>query len=192
MSNDCANPVIFLDELDKARDSASGERDCLAALHTLLEQRSAKIFNDLSIRNKLPIDAYNIIWIAAANDIERITGPIKSRFIGFEIAAPLREDRAVITQNIFAIILSSNPWGANFSGNLDESVVDHIIDSGLPPRRVKQLLFSACGQAAWMGRNCLTVDDITIIADELFSQEIDEPVQRSIGFLSQPPQSRRH
>ncbi len=191
MSVDCANPVIFLDELDKAGSSSESHRDCLAPLHTLLEQRSAKVFHDLSIRNKLAIDTSNVIWIAAANDIERVKAPIKSRFISFEIAVPSRADRAVIAQNIFTNILSSNLWGGNFLNYLDQAVVDHIIDSGLPPRRMKQLLFSACGQATWMGRSYLTVDDIAVIASELFSQEIEGPVQRSIGFLSQPLQPRR-
>ena len=72
-----ANPVVVLDELDKASNGRP-QYDPLAALYTLLEPPSARNFIDLSIRD-FSIDASYVNWMAAANELEAILGPLRSR-----------------------------------------------------------------------------------------------------------------
>jgi hypothetical protein len=75
------NPVIILDELDKAfRDSTYNP---LPALLALLEKRDAKRFVDEFFA--APIDASGINFLALANTLQAISGPLLSRFAVFQI-----------------------------------------------------------------------------------------------------------
>ena len=85
-----ANPVFFLDELDKAPQHS--QYDPLGPLHGLLDQ-SAKNFEDLCF--PLRIDASHIIYIAACNDLEKIPAPLKSRFRHFEIDITAEQGKAI-------------------------------------------------------------------------------------------------
>ena len=61
LEGETANPVIFLDELEKARGD---ERyNCHNALLNLLQKHSAEKFKDLSLPG-LPINASHVLWIA--------------------------------------------------------------------------------------------------------------------------------
>ena len=64
LNGDYANPVIVVDEIDKA--SADGQYDPLGALYELLEIETATRFVDEFV--ELPIDASGAVWLATAND----------------------------------------------------------------------------------------------------------------------------
>lgn len=79
-----ANPIILLDEIDKA--SHWKDNDPLASLHTLLEPATSQRVRDLSL--EIEFNASRVIWIATANHLVRIPQSLRSRFHEFWIEQP--------------------------------------------------------------------------------------------------------
>ncbi len=79
-----ANPVIVIDEIDKAATEA--QYDPLGALYSLLEHDSAQHFVDEFA--EVPIDASGVIWVTTANHERAIPDPILNRMNVFQIDAP--------------------------------------------------------------------------------------------------------
>lgn len=79
-----ANPIIFVDEIDKSASSQNG--DPLAALLTLLEPETARRFHDPFLSTE--VDLSHVTWIAGANSVKGLPSPILSRFQVIEVEAP--------------------------------------------------------------------------------------------------------
>lgn len=79
-----ANPVVLLDEIDKASQRQEGH--ALASLHSLLEPVTSELVRDISV--DFEFDASRVVWIATANELERIPAPLRSRFHEFWIEQP--------------------------------------------------------------------------------------------------------
>ena len=92
-----ANPVIVVDEIDKA--SADAQYDPLGALYSLLEHDTAGSFIDEFA--EVAIDASQVIWVATANGVFRFDG---HRFVRFSLA--------VSTPLIEEAIRRMKPWFA--------------------------------------------------------------------------------
>jgi len=72
------NPLVILDELDKAAYGSGKEIDFSGTFSILLEKNNAKKFSDNFF--KVEVDASHINYIAIANDISKIPAHILSRF----------------------------------------------------------------------------------------------------------------
>lgn len=153
-----ANPVVVLDELDKAGQHRQTQHDPLAALYTLLEPRSARTFTDLSIRD-FSIDASHVNWIATANQLEWIPEPILSRLTVLHIQPPTPSQISTIAQGMYARFRQEASWGYAFAEHLDEPVLAKI--KNFTPRSVALVLRRALGAAARDGRVTLQAADIT-------------------------------
>jgi ATP-dependent Lon protease len=149
-----ANPVIMVDELDKA--SAESQYDPLGALYSLLERETATEFVDEFV--EIPIDASNVIWIATANDDARIPEPILNRMNVYEIAAPDQEGARRIAQAIYSEIRTGHDWGKVFPEQLADAVVDKLGQSA--PREMRRVLMNAFGNAKLAGRDEITAADV--------------------------------
>jgi ATP-dependent Lon protease len=149
-----ANPVIMVDELDKA--SAETQYDPLGALYSLLERETATAFVDEFV--EIPIDASNVVWIATANDDARIPEPILNRMNVYEIAPPDREGSARIVQSIYNEIRTGHDWGKAFPERLAEAVVDKLSESS--PREMRRVLMNAFGNAKLAGRDEIALADV--------------------------------
>src|SRR6185369_2551713 len=128
LNGDYANPVIVVDELDKA--SSDGQYDPLGALYELLEIDTATRFVDEFA--EVPIDASGAVWLATANDAGRIPEPLLSRLAVYEIDAPDAEGAARIARTIYGEIRGSHDWGRQFPETLSPSVLEKL--GALPPR----------------------------------------------------------
>lgn len=85
---DCANPVVLLDEIDKAgvdSGNANGLKP-LGQLHGALEPVTARRLNDVSL--DLEFDASLVTYIATANSLRGIEPSVLSRFEIFRIEPP--------------------------------------------------------------------------------------------------------
>lgn len=153
--HDSINPVILVDELDKAKSAESGY-DPLAGLYSLLEPNTAKRFTDACFQ--MPIDASHIIWIATSNEANRVPAPIRSRMAMFKIKKPTFEETLSITQQIYTGLLEGNVWGSAFEKELSEGVRERV--AALEPRLIRTTLFNALGSAALQRRNALELTDI--------------------------------
>lgn len=167
-----ANPVVVLDELDKASNGRP-QYDPLAALYTLLEPRSARDFIDLSIRD-FSIDASHVNWMATANELEAIPGPLRSRLTVLHIQAPKPEQVRSIAQSIYNRLRDESSWGTAFADRLGNDVLSRL--QALPPRSVRLILQRALGSAARDDRGVVQVQDI---------RPLVEISRRGVGFVSE-------
>lgn len=153
---DYANPVIVVDEIDKA--GTDGAYDPLGALYGLLEPDTAAEFVDEFA--EIPLDCSEIVWIATANEASRIPEPILNRMNTYRIPPPDREGAARIARNLYREIRESREWGSPFPAQPDEEVVERL--AGCAPREMRRLLIGAFGNARLAGRDAIRADDLKI------------------------------
>jgi ATP-dependent Lon protease len=139
-----ANPLILIDEIDKI--GGDHRYDPLGALYQLLEKETAVSFIDEGL--EISVNCENIVWVSTANQLQFIPEPILSRFAVIEVQQPSRSQMEKVLQSIYRKILSNYEWGAQFTDQLTENVVDKVICSGLAPRLIQRELIGACGRAA--------------------------------------------
>jgi ATP-dependent Lon protease len=154
VNGEYANPVIVVDEIDKA--SGDGQYDPLGALYELLEAETATRFIDEFV--ELPIDASGAVWLATANDAARIPEPLVSRLAVYEIEAPDAEGAARIAGNIYREIRNAHDWGRQFPETLSPSALDKL--ASMPPRDMRRAIHSAFGNTKVAGRSEVGPDDI--------------------------------
>ncbi len=153
---DYANPVIVVDEIDKA--GGDSQYDPLGALYTLLEHDTAREFTDEFA--EVPIDAGDVIWVATANDARSIPEPIMNRMNVYEIAPPDAEGARRIASTIYSEIRDAHQWGERFDETLDDDALDAV--ARISPREMRRALVGAFGAARLAGRDRITADDIAI------------------------------
>ena len=154
INGDYANPVIVVDEIDKA--SADGQYDPLGALYELLEIETSTRFVDEFV--ELPIDASGAVWLATANDLGRIPEPLLSRLAVYEIEAPDADGAARIAGTIYSEIRNARDWGKQFPEALSQPALDKL--AALPPREMRRAIHAAFGNAKVAGRSEVGPDDI--------------------------------
>ena len=149
-----ANPVIVVDEIDKA--SPDAQYDPLGALYSLLEHDTAQSFIDEFA--EVPIDASQVIWITTANDERSIPEPILNRMNVFEIQPPSLEAARRIAAHLYQGIRDEHDWGQRFDPEPPQDVLDQL--AGMPPREMRRALVTAFGNARLDGRYTLEADDL--------------------------------
>jgi len=143
-----------VDEIDKA--SGDGQYDPLGALYELLEIETATRFIDEFV--ELPIDASGAVWLATANDADRIPEPLLSRLAVYEIEPPDAEGAARIAGTIYREIRNAHDWGRQFPEALSPTALDKL--ASLPPREMRRAIQAAFGNAKVAGRSEVGPDDI--------------------------------
>jgi ATP-dependent Lon protease len=151
---DYANPVMVVDEIDKA--GVDGAYDPLGALYGLLEPDTAAEFVDEFA--EIPLDCSEIVWIATANEANRIPEPILNRMNVYRIPAPDRAGATRIARNLYREIRESHEWGASFPPQPDDEVVDRLAQCA--PREMRRLLVGAFGNAKLAGRDAIDSEDL--------------------------------
>ena len=149
-----ANPVIVVDEIDKA--SSDAQYDPLGALYSLLEYDTAQSFTDEFA--EVAIDASQVIWITTANDTRGIPDPILNRMNVFEVEAPTLEQARTIARNLYQGIRAGHDWGRLIDPEPLDDVLDHLAQ--MPPREMRRALMTGFGNARldpglpWRLRTC--------------------------------------
>jgi len=154
LNGDYANPVIVVDEIDKA--SSDGQYDPLGALYELLEIETATRFVDEFV--ELPIDASGAVWLATANDAARIPEPLLSRLAVYEIDPPDEAGSRRIAASIYREIRNAHDWGRQFPESPGEATLEKLAE--LAPREMKRAIQSAFGNAKIAGRSEVSPDDV--------------------------------
>ncbi len=148
-----ANPIIVLDEIDKARRDYTVQ-NVLASLLTLLEPVTSGCVRDIS--TNFEFDASQIIWIATANDARHISTPLRSRFREFRIDMPTPEQALRMAPGIVKSVIESLALDG-FEPPAREIVVRV---AHLSPREIRQAIEPAVGHALANGRLQLRVSDL--------------------------------
>lgn len=149
-----ANPVIVVDEIDKA--SSEAQYDPLGALYGLLEHDTAGAFVDEFA--EVSIDASQVVWIMTANDERGIPEPILNRLNVFEISPPSPEAARQIARNLYLGIRSEHGWGAHFDAEPSDSLLDRL--ALLAPRDMRRALMTGFGNARLDRRGEIRLDDL--------------------------------
>ena len=149
-----ANPVIVVDEIDKANSDA--QYDPLGALYSLLEHDSAQDFTDEFA--EVAIDASQVIWILTANDERAIPDPILNRMNVFAIEAPSADASRRIARNLYTGIRGEHGWGERFEPEARDDVLELLAE--LAPREMRRALMTAFGNARLNGRDHVLPVDV--------------------------------
>ena len=149
-----ANPVIVVDEIDKA--SGDAQYDPLGALYSLLEHDTAQNFTDEFA--EVPIDASQVIWITTANDSRGIPDPILNRMNVFEVQVPTVEQARSIAHILYTGIRAAHDWGRLIDPEPQSDVLDCL--SHMPPREMRRALMAAFGNARLDHRCTVEVADL--------------------------------
>jgi ATP-dependent Lon protease len=151
-----ANPVIVVDEIDKA--NGDSQYDPLGALYALLEHETAQAFIDEFA--EIPINAAQVIWVATANDDRSIPEPILSRMSVYEITPPDRAGARRIAQAIYDEIRCTHAWGQRFPSELGDDALDALTQAS--PRDMRRAILQGFGAARIDGRDAIRADDIRL------------------------------
>ena len=135
------NPVMILDEIDKAPQMSHQASSLHDVLLSLLEERTSRAFVDEYIGPELPFDASRVNWLATANSVESIPEPLLSRFRVFEIG-PFPENRL---PDLVSRILGKIVEGLGLEGAVNFCVRDEAIESlrNRTAREIRQALEGA-------------------------------------------------
>jgi ATP-dependent Lon protease len=154
LNGDYANPVIVVDELDKA--ASDGQYDPLGALYELLELDTATRFVDEFV--ELPIDASGTVWLATANDASRIPEPVLNRMAVYEIESPDDAGARRIAQTLYSEIRNGHDWGKRFPEMPSDATLEKL--ASMAPREMRRAIQSAFGTAKIAGRTDVLPDDV--------------------------------
>ncbi|MES2936425.1 MAG: AAA family ATPase [Pseudomonadota bacterium] len=149
-----ANPVIVVDEIDKA--SADAQYDPLGALYSLLEHDTAEAFTDEFA--EVAIDASQVIWVMTANDERCIPEPILNRMNVFAIEAPSFEAARQIARNLYVAIRGEHGWGSRFDPEPADDLLDQLAE--LAPRDMRRALMTGFGNARLAQRSEIASEDL--------------------------------
>ena len=149
-----ANPVIVVDEIDKA--SGDAQYAPLGALYSLLEHDTAQSFTDEFA--EVAIDASQVIWITTANDARGIPDPILNRMNVFEVEAPTLEQARTIALNLYQGIRNSHDWGRLLDPEPQDDVLEHL--AHMPPREMRRALMTGFGNARLDRRSTVEITDL--------------------------------
>ncbi|MDB5754051.1 MAG: hypothetical protein JWR56_479, partial [Massilia sp.] len=150
-----ANPVVVLDEVEKA--TGSSQSDPLAALYQLLEPETARVFRDEFI--DVEIDASQIFWVLTANSTEGIPAPLLNRMAVYEVPAPTPEQAVGIAQRIYCGLLRELNL-CKFAPQLSEAVLDKV--TPISPRDMRKTLLDTLGYAVAAGRDRVKPEDVRL------------------------------
>ncbi|EER61334.1 AAA ATPase central domain protein [Acidovorax delafieldii 2AN] len=149
-----ANPVIVVDEIDKAASDA--QYDPLGALYGLLEHDTAQCFTDEFA--EVAIDASQVIWITTANDERGIPAPILNRMNVFAVEAPTPEQARAIARNLYQGLRAGHDWGRLLDPEPQGDVLDLLAQ--MPPREMRRALMTGFGNARLAQRSTVDVSDL--------------------------------
>jgi len=161
-----ANPLIVLDELEKA---TSHWGDPAAALFQLLESKTAAKFRDQSVP-WLTINASMINWVATVNDVSQLHEAIVSRFHVIDAEAPPEDQLRGLIRSIYTALLDEHGLAGRYPAQLDRESENELLGGSL--RDVKRRLRAALGVALRTGTEALVIEPSRTTTS-----------QRRIGFV---------
>lgn len=166
VGGDYANPLMLLDEVDKA--GGDHRYDPLGALYGLLEPETARAFRDEFV--EVDIDASHILWVSTANDEQPLPDPILNRMNVYDVPRPDADASLKIAGHLYREIVAEHDWGFDAEPPVDVLAVL----AKVPPRDMRKRLLAAFGNAKLDGR------------DQLQTRDLDDrragPVRRKMGF----------
>ena len=141
------NPIIMLDEIDKLGSDYKG--DPSSALLEILDPEQNCEFRDHYLN--LPFDLSNVMFIATANVLENIPGPLRDRMEVINLSGYTREDKVAISQK-YLVPRQIDQTGISdehikfTQAGLETVVAGYTREAGL--RNLERLIGSVCRKVA--------------------------------------------
>ena len=152
MEGEFANPVVLVDEIDKAR--AAHDYDPAAALYGLLESGSAARWSDLSVPY-LTLDASRVVCILTSNTKQRVPLPLLSRMQVFDIAILTADQAHQTAKRIFAEVVEA--LGINFESEVPRATAEMMATAS--PREMLRMARGMVARAVLAGRLRVITED---------------------------------
>ena len=165
ISGEYANPLMLLDEVDKA--GGDSRYDPMGALYSLLERDTARAFRDEYV--EVDMDASHVLWMSTANEACGQPEPNLNRMNVYEVPRPDADASLQIAGHLYAEIVAEHDWG--FDPEPSADVLETL--ASLPPRDMRKRLMAAFGTAKMDGRDELSVKDM---------ESRPNPTRKRIGF----------
>ncbi len=147
-----ANPVIVLDEIDKAE--IRQHWNALAPLHGLLEPATARRSKDISL--DFEFNCSEVTWIATANNLARIPDSLRSRFQIFHVERPDARAALAATRWVVQAVFD----GLNLSNFKRPDNFVAVRLAHLTAREVQHATRKAIARAVADGRRSVTLADL--------------------------------
>ncbi|MER2541682.1 MAG: AAA family ATPase [Azonexus sp.] len=184
----CGNPVILIDELDKAggqiRSADSGSSGGFFDQLLCIEPQNANLI-DAYVGDAVPICVRYVSWIFTANDTEKIPDYLLSRMEIFDIGQPTPMDyRGGLLHSLYGSLVDELPYGGLFAPTLAGEVVDHLAESGMSPREIRRALEEGMEGAVGSYEDTPGRGSVRLTPGH-FKNKIAKPVRRAIGFIQE-------
>ena len=160
-----ANPVIVLDELDKANPGSTYRP--ANALHTVLEPVTARRLHDKSA--DVVFDASFAVYVATANRLSTIDASLLSRFELFHIEPPDARGSVAIARSIGREMWSALKLDKRIQAPGGEVIQQLALLA--EPRRMHKVLRAALGRVVVAGRRQMLASDLFGGADQTWGEE---------------------
>lgn len=152
-----ANPLVILDEIDKAaRRHSSQEVDPLAQLYSVLEPETSRRIADVSL--DVELDASQVVYVATANGLRNLDAALLSRFEVAQIGLPGPDERRESARRIVESAMKR--LGVRGVMRVNPGVAVLLAD--YTPRVIQRVVEKAVGAAVVDGRQRLSVDDMEV------------------------------
>jgi len=171
---DCANPVVLLDELEKA--GRCTKDDPLAPLHSLLEPSTATRVRDASMN--FEFDASLVTWIATANHVMFLPTSLRSRFREFRIDHPNAAQAITLAFSVTSSVIEKTA-PAGFS-QPQRAVILKL--AHLTAREIYQVVEQAIGKAVLNHRTTIEMRDLPLELTQL-DADPDSKYPGQMGYV---------
>lgn len=120
-----ASPGVVLDELERASTSTHNG-SIFDALLGMMESGTAATWVDPYL--EAPIDLSHVVWIATANTLGQIPGPLKDRFRVFAFQPPTAVHIPTLAHHILQKLVLDLGWDIRWATPLDQEELDALRD----------------------------------------------------------------
>ena len=150
-----ANPVVVLDEIDKAaRKLYSQDVDPLAQLYSALEPETARRLADVSL--DVELDASQVVYIATANGLKTLDSALLSRFEVIMIGLPMASERREFAARVATTALGR----LGVVGRVGVSPGAVAVLAQFAPRVIRRAVEKAVAAAVADGKRMVQAEDI--------------------------------
>jgi len=132
------NPVILLDEIDKVTNSNNTSRgNVAAALLEVLDPEQNKKFHDNYLG--IPFDLSKVIFIATANDLNAISGPLADRMEVVPLSGYTLEEKLNIAKNHLVKKAVQDTGLQDYNITINDTVIRSLVTSYTREAGVREL-----------------------------------------------------
>lgn len=145
VKNKVANPLILVDEIDKANRSPSNG-SIEQYLHGVMDPGSAEKLLDECLM--VPVNLSAVSWILTANHIENFSSSFLERLISVEIPRPSSQHHETLTRSMLASLMKEYQMHESMMPGIPEGLWNTFIHAADNPRMLRKMMETWLGEAA--------------------------------------------